>query len=539
MALVQDIDGQYLSAADASFFTLEHQDEFYGSIATLFILAETLDRATLVSHLEQFAKLDPRLSHRVELNSEQGAFARPQFRRDEKFSTGRHVQVVEVPSPGTEKELQEAIADVFWSPLPMDRPLWMIYLFTGLEGNKCAVYHKVHHALTDGEGYVRTFLTFIASLDPSRPDPSTLQYSIGKKLAKPASAQPETPSKPDTNTVSSFLRSFLADFPALLASIGIFLYSIYRLLRSPVRTSMWPTAGYNTGGGITVKGDTRFGNGGQRKKQIAWSKKIPMADVKMVKDALGVTVNDLIVTAVIAGVEGFLRRKGQEEKNDFWFLIPTSAVREPDDRSMSNQSSGWMVSLPSHAATPVSRLYDVSSRMKTVKKSVEPYVYTWLGKAAAYPFLIGQERIATITETVTERSMFHGAITNPPGPSRQLNWAGIPIERWIGFIPASTYAFSFCVVSYGDAISINLLTDVDHSLREGGKHMYSPGDARLVIKEIEEEFEKLKQQALDKVGWEKKVVEGVERKVYVARPNGAKENWGANENGVKVVSLVA
>ncbi|KAJ3325520.1 hypothetical protein HDU93_002626 [Gonapodya sp. JEL0774] len=163
---------------------------------------------------------------------------------------------------------------------------------------------------------------------------------------------------------------------------------------------------------------------------------------------------------------------------------------------MTNQSSGLMVPFPAdYRTSSVARLKEISRRMKRMKKSIEPYVYTWLGKLPAFSNLIPdgwKERLADAGS-----SSIHGAITNPPGPSRQLNWAGIPIERWIGFIPSAPYTTSFCIVTYGSQVSISSCTDVDKGLAPGGPYMFAPGDAQVVIIMIEGEWEKLRRAAVE------------------------------------------
>ncbi|KAJ3307601.1 hypothetical protein HDU93_005973, partial [Gonapodya sp. JEL0774] len=59
--------------------------------------------------------------------------------------------------------------------------------------------------------------------------------------------------------------------------MAIFLGTSIRLATSGPRTSMWPTAGRLVAGtnGGTVVGDTRVGNGGKLRKQVAWSVEIP------------------------------------------------------------------------------------------------------------------------------------------------------------------------------------------------------------------------------------------------------------------------
>ena len=56
-----------------------------------------------------------------------------------------------LPAPGSNEQLHELIADLHAPMLERHRPGWKLYVIEGLEGGRFAIYHKVHHALVDGE----------------------------------------------------------------------------------------------------------------------------------------------------------------------------------------------------------------------------------------------------------------------------------------------------------------------------------------------------------------------------------------------------
>ncbi len=66
-----------------------------------------------------------------------------------------HVRHASLPAPGGERELGELISHLHAVVLDRSRPLWTCHVIEGLEGNRFAIYTKVHHALTDGVGAVR------------------------------------------------------------------------------------------------------------------------------------------------------------------------------------------------------------------------------------------------------------------------------------------------------------------------------------------------------------------------------------------------
>ena len=62
------------------------------------------------------------------------AQARPRWVDDERFDLRYHVRNTALPEPGSEYELQVLAGRVFSQQLRRDRPLWELWLVSGLEG---------------------------------------------------------------------------------------------------------------------------------------------------------------------------------------------------------------------------------------------------------------------------------------------------------------------------------------------------------------------------------------------------------------------
>src|ERR1035437_11177249 len=69
-----------------------------------------------------------------------------------------HVRHSALPHPGGQRELGVLVSRLHSHQLDLHRPLWEAHLIEGLEGNRFALYSKVHHSLVDGVSGMRLMM---------------------------------------------------------------------------------------------------------------------------------------------------------------------------------------------------------------------------------------------------------------------------------------------------------------------------------------------------------------------------------------------
>jgi len=74
---------------------------------------------------------------------------------DDDIDLEHHVRHSALPEPGRVRELLALASRLHGTPLDRQRPLWEMHVIEGLEGNRFAVYSKLHHALMDGVSGLR------------------------------------------------------------------------------------------------------------------------------------------------------------------------------------------------------------------------------------------------------------------------------------------------------------------------------------------------------------------------------------------------
>ena len=93
----------------------------------------------------------------------------PLMREDRDIDLDYHVRHSALPHPGGQRELGILVSRLHSHQLDVHRPLWEAHLIEGLEGNRFALYTKIHHSLIDGVSGMRLLLRGL-STDPDERD---------------------------------------------------------------------------------------------------------------------------------------------------------------------------------------------------------------------------------------------------------------------------------------------------------------------------------------------------------------------------------
>lgn len=74
---------------------------------------------------------------------------------DEEFDIDHHFRHIALPHPGRIRELLVYISQQHSSLIDRAKPLWTCDIIEGIEGNRFAMYFKIHHAMVDGVAGMR------------------------------------------------------------------------------------------------------------------------------------------------------------------------------------------------------------------------------------------------------------------------------------------------------------------------------------------------------------------------------------------------
>src|SRR5262245_27327457 len=288
---------QQLSGLDAAFLALETANTT-GHVGGVCVLApreapKPLDLARLTEVLGERLPLVPVLRRKL-LNVPLG-LDQPYWIDDPDFDIEYHIREIALPRPGSEAQLTEQVARLHARPLDRSRPLWEIYLITGLAKRRAAVYTKIHHSAIDGVSGAE-LLTVLLDLKPE-----------GREVPPATPFTPAPPPGPASLALLAATR--LAWRPVQTVRMTNELVRVMPTFGPAVGGFLGGMLGLNRGDGEVIT--TRLGSAPMtpfnrpitQHRRVAF-RSLSLDSVKAIKNATGVSVNDV----VLAMSAGALRR---------------------------------------------------------------------------------------------------------------------------------------------------------------------------------------------------------------------------------------
>lgn len=364
---------------------------------------------------------------------------------DEHFNLDYHVRHMSLPRPGTEEQLKELAGRVMSQQLNRTKPLWELWVVEGIEGDRFALIFKIHHCMIDGLSGVdlmAVLLNFvpteeiedIASFAP-RPAPKGAQLMVGESVRRVQRAFRAARSIP-----------YLIDEAQAVAS------EVERRAKAVAYslTSGWLTPATRTPLNERIGPNRRF----------EWLT-FELAKVKEVKDFLGGTVNDVVLTTVAGAVRKFLIEERDFAVDDIEFRVmaPVS-VRPRDQRGrLGNQVAMWLVQLPIGEPDPLRRfaiVRDHTQRLKDTNQALGASTIVQLSSGTPATLLGMAARRATRIRP------FNMTVTNVPGPQFPMYLLGSQLLAQYPAVPLwAGHGLGVALFSYNGEMVWGLLADWD------------------------------------------------------------------------------
>jgi diacylglycerol O-acyltransferase / wax synthase len=278
-------------------------------------------RTYIASRLHQIPRYRQRLSW-IPLEGH------PVWVDDEHFMIAYHVRHTALPRPGDDRALKHLSARVMSQQLDRGKPLWEAWAVEGLENGRFALIMKTHHCMTDGIGAVDLATVLLSATRDDeieeaprwtpRPAP-TAQELLREELWRLA----RTP----FDAVRLLRHAAAAD---VRRALGEGAPPVWQLVRA----------------GLKGACDTPLNRPIGPHRRIDW-RTTSMERVKVVKDRLGGTVNDVVLATVSGALRRFFRRRRVPlDGLDLRTVVPVSVRGSEERGQMNNRAAAWILSLP-------------------------------------------------------------------------------------------------------------------------------------------------------------------------------------------------
>jgi diacylglycerol O-acyltransferase / wax synthase len=436
--------GDRLTGLDASFLHLESPSAHMHVAGVMLFDGSPPEHDELVEAISGRLHLVPR--YRQRLAPVPFGQGRPRWVDDPHLNLDYHVRSTALPAPGSEDQLKALAGRVFSQRLDRDKPLWELWVVEGLDGGeRFAVLSKTHHALVDGiSGVDIMSVLFDASPEPEAPpDP-------GKRwLPRPL------PSR------TQLLAEALIERATVPAEIVRGVRAAFRAPRRIAGAAVGSLAGVGAmaWAGINAAPSSPYNEPIGPHRRFTWVR-VSLADVKAIKDALGGTVNDVMLAIVAGGLGRDLRRRGVDVRGlELKAMVPVSVRAQEARGALGNQVAAMMAPLPVGAEDPVTRFETINTAMRRLKEggqAVGAKVMTDLSGFAP-PNIMSQA-----ARVVARQRFFNVVVTNVPGPQFPLYLMGREMIEAFPMVPLlDRQALGVAIMSYNGHINFGLVGDYD------------------------------------------------------------------------------
>ncbi len=357
---------------------------------------------------------------------------RPVWEEDDQFTLRYHLRKVALAAPQDQKALQELVSDLMSTPLDRSRPLWQIHVVENYDGGT-AVIIRIHHCIADGIALVR----LLFSLTDEEPE----EIPVQRKRVKRAARQGGKSFLGAAENLMDRGREIVInpDRMAELVQGGVGAAGVLsRLIQRPAD----PRTAFK--GRVTIT------------KKAAWSRPIPLEEIKNIGKTFGYTINDVLMTVAAGAMRSYLLGRGDHlEGKDVHAVVPVNIRSAEEMDKLGNRFGLVFVALPVGMAEPFERLKTVHKRMERLKRSPEAgvvfSVLQLLGLAKPELLAFGVDYFGSKATLV---------LTNVPGPRKHLYMAGSRIRNMLFWVPQSAHmGLGISIFSYAGEVRIGVAAD--------------------------------------------------------------------------------
>jgi diacylglycerol O-acyltransferase / wax synthase len=428
-----------MSDLEALLWNVDKDPYLSSNFGSITLLDRSPDLARFRRRMLVAVSRIPRLHQRVV--PALGRLAPPEWRDAADFDIDRHLRHLALPKPGSLRQLLDLATLFVQDPLDRTRPLWEFVIVDGLPDGRAALIQKMHHTITDGEGGIRLSEQFIDVARTARMD---AEVTIPSDPEAGGSLWAST-----TDTIAHGWRR----------GVGI----AGRTVGMTVDTVCHPTQLARVGGTTVETGRSvaRQMTVTDPHRSPLWSGPtlgrhlelldVPFDETHRAAKALGGSINDLFVSATVAGAGAYHRELGVEV-DELRMAMPVSTRQ--GGSAGGNSFVPTRVLVPAGDLDPVTRfgqVHDVLGRTKTER------AIGLVAGLAGVANLLPTSVLVRVARQQAETVDF--TTSNLRAAPFDLYIAGARIEGTYPLGPLAGTAFNLTMMSYRGMLNLGLHVD--------------------------------------------------------------------------------
>ena len=334
------------------------------------------------------------------------------------------------------------ISEIATPLLDRARPLWELWLLEGLAGGRLAAVVKVHHAVADGVASAALIAgTAVA-------DARTLRI-------RPSGPGSPSPCRPAGRLIRDALGDWLRALVRLPGMLAQTLGRLRVLLAARRRARVAAPVAYDTPG-------TPF-NKALRRRRIFATASLSIGDCQRVKEAFGVTLNDVVLALCGGSLRRWLVAHGQIPSRPLIASVPVAA--DPAGgapRLDGNRVAYFQTALRVDLDDPVERLLATRDVTAEAKRELEiigrETAVDWMEYLPPVPYTLTKRIHSRLRLADLYPSPSNLVVSNVAGPRAPLYWSGARLAEFYSVGPLSEgIGLNVTVWSYCDRMYWALL----------------------------------------------------------------------------------
>jgi WS/DGAT/MGAT family acyltransferase len=432
-----------LSSLDSAFLYLERK-ECPMHIGSTSIFEGKLTHRDLVKHIEDRLFLLPRYVQKIV--PDPFNLAHPTWENAAEFDIKNHIFKVKQKKALTDKDLVKLAGELMTEVMDRAKPLWELHVVENLEGGRSAMIAKVHHCMVDGISGVDLIKIIFDITPDSAPPP------------KPEIIKEETPAKDTAQMFFDSIFGAMQETSARLMEMQGGLLYMASNLTNPQNLETLPNLSQVLPAVSTPPPMLPFNGPCSGERRLAWSE-FSFAEARIVRNVLGGTVNDVVLTVLSESVARYVKHHGQKTKDKIVrFMVPVSLRQKEQRGALGNIISILPVEIPLELPDLPTRFAHVHRKTDIMKTAKLAEGLLTLG--AFYTMMPAplQSMIGAIAELPFPP--FNMVATNVPGPQVPIYLAGRKMLVQYPYVPIGYGLGLGCaILSYNQTLYFGLSSD--------------------------------------------------------------------------------